>query len=92
MCSAACRTAIIGRNELCDSLQQRGPAFRFQDAHSLWRHDGAGALQHFGDKTAAVLARRPKSGPLFPYLITALEKYRATEFKQRCQGLGIEGV
>jgi integrase len=50
------------------------------------------ALQRFGAKTAAVLARRPKSGPLFPYLITIREKYRATEFKQRCQGLGIKGI
>ncbi|MGA2544493.1 MAG: tyrosine-type recombinase/integrase [Verrucomicrobiota bacterium] len=50
------------------------------------------ALQRFGPKTAAVLARRPKSGPLFPYLITIREKYRATEFKQRCQGLDIEGI
>ena len=56
------------------------------------KKNGRDALQRFGDKTAAVLARRPKSGPLFPYLITIREKYRATEFKQRCRGLGIEGV
>ena len=49
-------------------------------------------MPRFGEKTAAVLARRPASGPLFPYLITVREKDRATEFKQRCEGLGITGV
>jgi integrase len=45
-----------------------------------------------GDKAWAVIMRRPKEGPLFPYLITVREADRATEFKQRCQGLGIEGI
>jgi integrase len=38
------------------------------------------------------LRSRPSTGPLFPYLITVAEKDRATEFKQRCEGLGIKGV
>ncbi len=45
-----------------------------------------------GDKAWEVILRRPRSGPLFPYLITVREADRSTEFKQRCQGLGIEGV
>jgi integrase len=45
-----------------------------------------------GDKAWEVILRRPRTGPLFPYLITVREADRATEFKQRCQGLGIEGV
>lgn len=45
-----------------------------------------------GDKAWEVILRRPKDGPLFPYLITVREADRATEFKQRCQGLGIEGI
>jgi integrase len=45
-----------------------------------------------GDKAWEVIMRRPKSGPLFPYLITVREADRATEFKQRCDGLGIKGV
>jgi hypothetical protein len=53
---------------------------------------GSDAMPRFGDKLAVVLARRPKSGPLFPYLITVREKDRATEFRQRCEGLGINGV
>jgi integrase len=45
-----------------------------------------------GPKAWAVILRRPKSGPFFPYLITVRESDRATEFKQRCDGLGIQGV
>ncbi len=45
-----------------------------------------------GPKAWAVILRRPRSGPLFPYLITVRESDRATEFKQRCDGLGIKGV
>jgi integrase len=39
-----------------------------------------------------VLKSLPQSGPLFPYLRTVREADRATEFKQRCQGLGIHGI
>ena len=45
-----------------------------------------------GDKAWDVILRRPRQGPLFPYLITVREADRATEFKQRCEGLGIKGV
>jgi integrase len=47
---------------------------------------------HLGAKAWEVIMRRPRTGPLFPYLITVREADRATEFKQRCQGLGIKGV
>ena len=40
----------------------------------------------------ALLKRRPAAGPLFPYLCTVRAGDRATEFKQRCDGLGISGV
>lgn len=46
----------------------------------------------FGDEVAEILQALPKSGPLFPYLRSVKEKYRATEFRQRCQGLGIHGI
>jgi integrase len=39
-----------------------------------------------------IIERRPRVGPLFPFLITVREADRATEFRQRCAGLGIEGV
>jgi integrase len=46
----------------------------------------------FGKEVEAILATLPKSGPLFPYLSTVRPGNRATEFKQRCAGLGIQGV
>ena len=50
------------------------------------------ALLRFGDEVAAILQRRPQVGPLFPYLRTVRPSDRATEFKQRCEGLKIKGV
>jgi integrase len=50
------------------------------------------ALIRFGDEVAAILKRRPQSGPLFPYLRSVRPSDRATEFKQRCEGLKIKGV
>jgi integrase len=50
------------------------------------------ALIRFGSDVAALLKRRPAHGPLFPYLRTVRPGDRATEFKQRCEGLGIENV
>ena len=50
------------------------------------------ALIRFGEDVAAILKRRPTTGPLFPYLRTVRPGDRATEFKQRCDGLGIKGV
>jgi integrase len=50
------------------------------------------ALVGFGEGLADLLRRRPRSGPLFPYLCTVRPGDRATEFKQRCDGLKIKGV
>lgn len=50
------------------------------------------AFIHFGEEIEAVLKRLPISGPLFPYLRGVRSGDRATEFKQRCVGLGIQGV
>jgi len=47
---------------------------------------------HFGPDIEAILRRLPVTGPLFPYLQTVRCGDRATEFKQRCLGLGITGV
>ena len=44
------------------------------------------------DKIEALLKRRPAAGPLVLYLCTVRAGDRATEFKQRCDGLGISGV
>ena len=50
------------------------------------------SLIRFGEEVAAILRRRPRSGALFPYLRTVRAGDRATEFKQRCGGLGMRGV
>lgn len=50
------------------------------------------AQLHFGDEVAALLATLPTTGPLFPYVSSIRTTDRATEFKQRCRGLGITGV
>ena len=50
------------------------------------------AFVHFGDEVAEILRGLPQSGPLFPYLRKVRACDRATEFKQRCLGLGITGV
>jgi integrase len=50
------------------------------------------ALIRFGAEIEAILKRLPVAGPLFPYLRTVRAGDRATEFKQRCVGLGITGV
>jgi len=50
------------------------------------------ALLRFGDELTSNLRQLPSVGPLFPYLRSVRSCDRATEFKQRCQGLGIQGV
>ena len=49
-------------------------------------------LFRFSAEIEALLKRRPAAGTLFPYLCTVRAGDRATEFKQRCDGLGISGV
>ncbi len=46
----------------------------------------------FGKAVAEILSRLPIKGPLFPYLRRCKAGHRATEFRQRCEGLGISGV
>lgn len=53
---------------------------------------GSIALIHFGSDIEALLRRLPAIGPLFPYLRTVQSGHRATEFGQRCRGLGIKGI
>jgi integrase len=49
-------------------------------------------LFRFSADVEVILKRRPASGQLFPYLCTVRAGDRATEFRQRCDGLGIKGV
>jgi len=53
---------------------------------------GSLAMIHFGEDIEAILRRLPATGSLFPYLQSVRSGDRATEFKQRCEGLGITGV
>src|SRR5438552_778306 len=53
---------------------------------------GSLAIIHFGDEIAEILRRLPVSGPLLTYMKKVRAGDRATEFKQRCDGLGIRGV
>ena len=46
----------------------------------------------FGSELEQVLRSLPSTGKLFPYLAGVREADRATEFRQRCAGLGISGV
>lgn len=47
---------------------------------------------HLGEEALNLLNDLPGEGCLFPYLARVRAGDRATEFKQRCRGLGIEGV
>ncbi len=53
---------------------------------------GEFAFVRFGEEVESILRELPADGPFFPYLRTVRTGDRATEFKQRCVGLGIEGV
>jgi integrase len=47
---------------------------------------------HLGEEALNLLNDLPGEGSLFPYLARVRAGDRATEFKQRCRGLGIEGI
>lgn len=60
-------------------------------AYSRKKTSNMGGMK-MGPKAWEVILRRPRTGPLFPYLITVREADRSTEFRQRCDGLGIHDV
>lgn len=53
---------------------------------------GVPVLVHLGREALNLLKDLPSEGPLFPYLSRVRSNDRATEFRQRCKQLGIEGV
>jgi integrase len=53
---------------------------------------GQPARVRFDESMEEILRTRPTHGPLFPYLAGVRASDRATEFKQRCRGMKIEGV
>ena len=52
---------------------------------------GVPVVVHLGREALDLLKDLPSQGPLFPYLSRVRSGDRATEFKQRCRALGIEG-
>lgn len=50
------------------------------------------AIMRLDEEMAEILKDLPGTGPLFPYLRKVRAGDRATEFKQRCDGLNIKGV
>ena len=50
------------------------------------------AFVHFGEQVERILRALPTEGPLFPYVRLLRASDRATEFKQRCETVGIKGV
>ena len=53
---------------------------------------GTPVVVHLGAEALSLFKDLPSEGPLFPYLSSVRSGDRATEFKQRCKLLGIEGV
>jgi integrase len=53
---------------------------------------GTVAIMRMDKDMEEILRDLPGNGPLFPYLRSVRAGDRATEFKQRCTGLGIKGV
>jgi integrase len=53
---------------------------------------GVPVILHLGDEVLNTLKDLPGEGLLFLYLARVRAGDRATEFKQRCWGLAIEGV
>ena len=49
-------------------------------------------ILHLGEEALHTLKDLPGEGLLFPYMARVRAGDRATEFKQRCVGLGIHGV
>ncbi|WP_404420485.1 tyrosine-type recombinase/integrase [Nibricoccus sp. IMCC34717] len=63
----------------------------FYRAKTKWR-GGPPPQVKFGQKVAAILMSLPRFGDLFPNLRRVKSEHRATEFRQRCHGLGIFGI
>jgi hypothetical protein len=54
--------------------------------------NGSVARLHFGAQAAALLAKLPRHGLLFPWLAGVHERQRAGHFRRACNRLGIEGI
>ncbi len=53
---------------------------------------GMASIIRFGDELERVFQSLPRTGPLFPKLMTIREAHRATEFRRVCRRLMITGI
>lgn len=74
-----------------EDVDWEGRVINFERCKTRWKGQTPPQIS-IGKNLAALLETLPKKGPLFPYLITVRSGDRATEFKQRCKGLGIKGI
>jgi integrase len=78
-------------NLCAEDIDWENKLISFERVKTRWRGKQPPIIQ-FGSRCEAILRSLPSTGPLFPYLRTVRSGDRATEFKQRCEGLGIKGV
>ncbi len=78
---------------LCaENIDWTNKVIAFERRKLRGRHVEQSVQISFGAKVGKVLRQRPSAGPLFPSLMRVRASDRATEFKQRCRGLGIHGI
>lgn len=75
-----------------DDIDWNAKTVSFVRSKLRHREDQTPPIVHFGPHAEEILRRRPALGLLFPYLASVRSSDRATEFKQRCQGLKISGI
>jgi integrase len=74
------------------SLKGEDVDWRNNTVSFVRKKTGVPVLVHLGAEALNLFKDLPAEGMLFPYLSTVRAGDRATEFKQRCQRLGIKGV
>jgi integrase len=74
-----------------EDIDKANRVISFERQKVSWRKQAPPSLK-YGPAAERLFSELPEAGPLFPNLSQVLSKDRATEFKQRCEGLGIEGV
>jgi integrase len=74
------------------NLQGEDVDWKTQTISFFRKKTGVPVVVQLGEEVLNTLKDLPSEGLLFPYLASVRAADRATEFKQRCRGLGIEGV
>lgn len=74
-----------------EDIDWESSTISFFRAKTKWRSQTPPQIR-FGKEVERILSTLPQTGRLFPYLASVRSSDRATEFRQRCAGLGISGV